>query len=345
MTSLEKQRTVRAIVAGLLLLAIAIIVVIVSLNTGTIRLSPASIWRTLLGSGTRDETLILFEYRLPRIVITILAGIGLGISGAVLQGVSRNSLADPGILGIHSGAAFGLIVFVSFFRTMEGPAALLIPMFTFAGGIVISIIIFVLAYDRYKGMIPIRLILVGIAIEAGVSAVTLFLSLKLDEDTYTFAARWLAGSVWGRDWVNVWSLLPWVAVLVPIIYSRSRSLDLFALGDETAAGVGSHVTRNRMLMLGLAVALSCASVSMAGGIGFIGLIAPHIARRLAGPQHRHFLPIAALVGLVILVTADTVGRSIFQPNAVPAGVIVAAIGGPYFLYLLLSTEPNSRRNK
>lgn len=345
MASLEQKRSARAIAVGVILLAIAIAVVIVSLNTGTIRLSPASIWRTLLGGGTSDEQLILFDYRLPRIVITILAGIGLGISGAVMQGVSRNSLADPGILGIHAGAAFGLILFVSFFRTMEGPAALLIPIFTFAGGVVISIIIILLAYDRYKGIIPIRLILVGIAIEAGVSAFTLFLSLRLDEDTYSFAARWLAGSVWGRDWINVWALLPWIVLIVPIIYFRSRSLDLFALGDETASSVGSYVTRNRLLMLGLAVALSCASVSMAGGIGFIGLIAPHIARRLAGPQHRHFLPIAALVGLLILVSADTVGRSIFQPNAIPAGVVVAAIGGPYFLYLLLHSKPNSRRNR
>ncbi|WP_141499824.1 FecCD family ABC transporter permease [Paenibacillus luteus] len=344
MASLEQKRTARAIIVGIILIAVAAVVILVSLNTGTIRLSPASIWRTLLGGGTSDEQLILFDYRMPRIIITILAGIGLGISGAVLQGVSRNSLADPGILGIHAGAALGLILFVSFFRNMEGPTALLIPMFTFAGGAVISILIFMLAYDRFKGMIPIRLILVGIAVEAGVSALTLFLSLRLDEDNYSFAARWLAGSVWGREWVNVWALLPWIVLLVPIVYLRSRALDLFALGDETAAGVGSHVTRNRVIMLGLAVALSCASVSMAGGIGFIGLVAPHIARRLAGPQHRYYLPIAALVGLVILVTADTVGRSIFQPNAIPAGVVVAAIGGPYFLYLLLSTKPNSRRN-
>lgn len=332
--SLERRRSVRAIWVSLALLFIALLVIAISLNTGTIRLSPSTVLRTLFGGGTPEDTMILFDYRLPRIVITMLAGIGLGIAGAVLQGVSRNSLADPGILGLNAGAALGLIVFVSFFRTMEGPVALLIPLFTFIGGTLTALIIFLFAYDRYKGLLPIRLILVGIAIEAGISAITLFLSLRLDEDTYTFAARWLAGSVWGRDWVNVWALLPWVILLVPYIYSRSRTLDLFSLGDEIATGVGGFVTRNRIIMLSAAVALSCASVAMAGGIGFIGLAAPHIAKRLAGPQHRHFLPVAALVGLVILVAADTIGRSIFQPNSIPAGVVVAAIGGPYFLYLL-----------
>lgn len=338
MESMIAIRKKRAITVSVVLLIFALAVIFISLSTGTIRLSPARVLLTLFGNGTPDDTMVLFDYRLPRIVVTMLAGIGLGIAGAVLQGVSRNSLADPGILGLHAGAAFGLIVFVSFFRTMDGPAALLIPVFTFAGGIVIAFIIVCLAYDRFRGIQPIRLILIGIAIEAGISALTLFLSLKLDPDTYSFAARWLAGSVWGREWVNMWALLPWIVLLVPFIYARSRTLDLFALGDELASGVGGSVTKNRLALLAAAVALSCASVSMAGGIGFIGLIAPHIARRLTGPMHRHFLPVAALVGLVILVTADTIGRSVFQPNAIPAGVVVAAIGGPYFLYLLFKTK-------
>ncbi|MCS7461922.1 iron ABC transporter permease [Paenibacillus doosanensis] len=335
---LARRRTRRAVIASLALAIIVLVVIIVSLNTGSIRLSPLTVAKTLLGYGSGQDTMILFEYRLPRIVVTILAGIGLGVSGAILQGISRNALADPGILGIHAGAAFGLIVFISFFRTMEGPAALWIPLFTFTGGVLIAAVIFALAYDRFRGLLPIRLILVGIAVEAGVSAVTLFLSLRLDQDTYAFAARWLAGSVWGRDWVHAAALAPWIILLVPLAYMNSRSLDLFAMGDEVATGVGSPVTKSRIAMLALAVALSCASVAMAGGIGFIGLIAPHIAKRLAGPQHRHFLPVAAMIGLVIMVTADTIGRSIFQPNAIPAGVVVAAIGGPYFIYLLFRSK-------
>ncbi|GGG65225.1 FecCD family ABC transporter permease [Paenibacillus radicis (ex Gao et al. 2016)] len=338
MDRIQVSRLRNALWASFTLLLIAIAVVTIALNTGSIRLSPSEVWNTLWGNGTNEQMLILFEYRLPRIIITALAGMGLGVAGAVLQGVSRNALADPGILGLHAGAAFGLIVFVSFFRTMEGPAALLIPLFTFAGGMVTAVIIFLFAYDRFKGLLPIRLILVGIAIEAGIGAFTLFLSLRLDEDTYSFTSRWLAGSVWGREWIHVWTLLPWIALLIPFLYSQSKKLDLFALGDELASGIGSRVTRNRIVMLAAAVALSCASVAMAGGIGFIGLVAPHIARRLAGPQHRYFLPVAALTGLVILVTADTIGRSILQPVAIPAGIVVAMVGGPYFLYMLFKTK-------
>ena len=330
--NVRKQR--RAIWITGLMVAIAIVIVLISLNTGSIRLSPLRVMWTWLGQGSTVENLIMFQYRLPRILITILAGIGLGVAGAVLQGVSRNSLADPGILGINAGAGFGLIIFVSFFRTMEGPIALLIPLFTFGGGVLIALVIFMLSYDRQRGLLPIRLILVGIAVAAGVSAITLLLSLKLDPDTYAFAATWLAGSVWGREWVNVWALLPWIVLFVPWVYLRSRTLDIFVLGDEIAASLGNSITRSRIVLLLLAVGLASSSVAMVGSIGFIGLIAPHIARQLVGARHQHFVPVAAMIGMIMLLSADTIGRSIFQPNFVPAGVVVALIGGPYFIYIL-----------
>jgi len=330
--NVRKQR--RAIWITGLMVAIAIVIVLISLNTGSIRLSPLRVMWTWLGQGSTVENLIMFQYRLPRILITILAGIGLGVAGAVLQGVSRNSLADPGILGINAGAGFGLIIFVSFFRTMEGPIALLIPLFTFGGGVLIALVIFMLSYDRQRGLLPIRLILVGIAVAAGVSAITLLLSLKLDPDTYAFAATWLAGSVWGREWVNVWALLPWIVLFVPWVYLRSRTLDMFVLGDEIAASLGNSTTRSRIVLLLLAVGLASSSVAMVGSIGFIGLIAPHIARQLVGARHQHFVPVAAMIGMIMLLSADTIGRSIFQPNFVPAGVVVALIGGPYFIYIL-----------
>jgi iron complex transport system permease protein len=331
-------RSRRVLTVGTILALLCAAVIIIGLNTGTIRLTPLQVIQTLLGYGSpRDET-VLFDYRMPRILITMLAGIGLGISGAVLQGVSRNPLADPGILGLHAGAAFGLVLFITLFHTIQGSSALMVPLFTFGGGIVTALLIVILAYDRYKGLIPVRLILVGIAVAAGFSAVTLFLSLRLDDKTYAFAARWLAGSVWGRDWVHVYALLPWIVVFVPYVLSQTRALNALSLGDELATGIGTRVLRQRLLLLAAAVALSSASVSMAGGIGFIGLVAPHLARRLAGPMHQHLVPIAGMIGLVILVTADTIGRSVFQPNAIPAGVIVAAVGAPYFLYLLLRAK-------
>ncbi|WP_223192604.1 FecCD family ABC transporter permease [Paenibacillus sedimenti] len=325
-------------IVGICLLLISVGIIVTSLNTGSIRLSPADVWQTFMGYGSTDSRIVLLEYRLPRILITMLAGIGLGISGAILQGLTRNALADPGIMGLHAGAAFGLIVFVSFFHTMKGMPSLLIPIFAFAGGVLTAAIIVLLAFDRHKGVLPIRLILIGIAIAAGFSAVTLFLSLRLDEATYSFSSRWLLGNVWGRDWVHVYALLPWIALFVPYVLSKWKTLNAFSLGDEIATGMGIPVNRQRLLLLAAAVALSSASVAMAGGIGFIGLVAPHLARRLVGPMHQHLLPIAGLIGLVILVMADTIGRSIFQPNAIPAGVVVAAVGAPYFLYLLVRTK-------
>ncbi|MGG0739165.1 FecCD family ABC transporter permease [Niallia taxi] len=331
-------RSSKTLTVALVLVFINVIVILISLNTGSLRIAPMEVVRTLLGFGDNKTSLVLFEYRLPRIIITILAGIGLGISGAILQGVSRNPLADPGIIGLHAGASFGLVMFVTYFHSLNDKAALLIPLFTFVGGCLTALIIILLTYDRYKGILPIRLILVGIAIAACFNAITLFLSLRLDEDTYTFASRWLVGNVWGRDWIHVIALLPWIVILTPFGFLQSRKLDAISLGDNTAVGLGVSVLRTRLSMLAIAVALSSASVAMVGGIGFIGLVAPHLARRLVGPRHQHFLPVAGLLGMVILILSDTVGRSIFQPNAIPAGIVVAAIGGPYFLYLLTKTK-------
>ncbi|WP_028402709.1 FecCD family ABC transporter permease [Ectobacillus panaciterrae] len=328
----------RVLTVSISLTIICLGVIIISLNTGTIRLSPLTVLQTFLGYGSPQDAMVLFEFRLPRILITMLAGIGLGISGAILQGLSRNALADPGILGLHAGASLGLIVFLTLFHSMNGASSLLIPLFTFAGGVVTAFLIIMVAYDRYNGLLPIRLLLVGIAIAAGFNAITLFLSLRLDENTYSFASRWLIGNVWGRDWIHVYALLPWIVIFVPYALFRSKSLDAFSLGDEVAVSLGIPVRRQRLLLLATAVALSCASVSMVGGVGFIGLVAPHLARRLVGPLHQYYLPIAGLVGLVILVMADTIGRSLFQPNAIPAGVVVASVGAPYFLYLLIRTK-------
>ncbi|MGG2945106.1 iron ABC transporter permease [Bacillus safensis] len=331
----EKQR---ALVVTLVLLCLSAAVVLYSLNTGTLKLSPVMVVKTLFGFGDFQSETVLFDYRLPRIVVTMLAGIGLGIAGGILQSLSRNPLADPGIIGLNAGAAFGLIVFVTYFHALEGNPSLLIPLFTFGGGLLAAAVIVLLAYDRHEGLVPIRLILVGIAVAAGFSALTLYLSLKLDEDTYTFASRWLVGNVWGRDWIHVLALLPWILCLVPLTLMQTNTLNALTLGDAVASSVGVRVQRKRLLLLTLAVGLASASVSMTGGIGFIGLVAPHLARRLVGSLHQYFLPVSALLGLLILVSADTIGRSIFAPNAIPAGVVVAFIGAPYFLYLLTKTK-------
>lgn len=323
---------------GMILLAMMILVILYGLNTGSLKIAPFDVLKTFIGRGTEIQEMILFDYRLPRILITILAGCGLGIAGAILQGITRNPLSDPGILGIHAGAGVGLMVYVTYFTSLNALPALAIPVFTFVGGAIAAALILGFAYEKGKGLLPNRLLLVGIAITAGFNAITLYLSLQLDEKTYSFAASWLLGNVWGREWIHVYALLPWIVVLVPLIYTKSRALNSFSLGDLLATSIGTRVNSERIKLLSIAVALSSASVAMAGGIGFIGLVAPHVARRLVGPAHEYLLPISGLVGIVILVVSDTLARSIFEPSVIPTGVIVAAVGAPYFLFLLFKTK-------
>ncbi|ACS98887.1 FecCD family ABC transporter permease [Paenibacillus sp. JDR-2] len=329
------KRAGRALFAGMVLMTICVVVLLFSLNTGTIKLSPMQVLRTLLGLGTAKEETVLFDYRMPRILITMLAGIGLGISGSILQGIFRNPLADPGVVGLNAGSAVGLVIFVSFFQSLEAMSALLIPLFTFSGALLTAILIGLLSYERNQSLQPARVILVGIAVAAGLSALTLFLSLRLDSETYTFAARWLVGNVWSRSWVHVIALLPWIVGFGIYAQLQARSLNALALGDETVISIGLSLQRKRIGLLIAAVSISSASVAMAGGIGFIGFVAPHLARRLVGVSHQYVIPISGMLGLVILVLADTAGRTLFLPSQIPAGVLVAAIGAPYFLYLLL----------
>jgi iron complex transport system permease protein len=328
----------RTYTVTILFIILSLVSILISLDTGTIPLSPLEVINTFLGKGDFYSETVLFDYRLPRILITVLAGIGLGISGAILQGLSRNPLADPGIIGLNTGSAFGLMIFITYFHSLNEHASLYIPLFTFIGGVLAAFVIILLTYNKQQGIIPIRLILVGIAVSAGFSAATLFLSLRLDEETYMFASRWLVGNIWVRDWIHVITLLPWILVLGPLSWFQSRTLDALSLGEQVASSLGATVQKKRLLLLAIAVGLSSASVAMAGGIGFIGLVAPHLARRLVGPLYRHFLPLSALIGLLILVVADTIGRNIFEPNSIPAGVVVAAVGAPYFLYLLMKTK-------
>ena len=334
MTTHRHKRLTRTLRTGTVLLGAVIFAIALGLNTGSMAIPFPDVVKTLLGHGNDRHEMVLFDYRLPRIIITMLAGMGLGIAGALLQGITRNALADPGILGIHAGASFGLLVYMSYFQSLNTLPVLMIPLFTFMGGVLAAALIILFVWERRQGFLPARLILIGIAIAAGFNAASLYLSLQLDERTYSFTASWMLGNIWGRDWINVYAILPWIAALIPIAWMKSRSLNAMALEDASALSLGIPVQRERIQILCIAVALSSASVSMAGGIGFIGLVAPHMARRLVGPYHQYLIPISGLLGMLILVLADTVTRAVFDPKAIPAGIIVAAVGAPYFLYLL-----------
>ncbi|MCM3039389.1 iron ABC transporter permease [Paenibacillus motobuensis] len=331
----EDRRQHRRNVTVLLTLGLLIIIAFVlSMNTGFIRLSPLDTIRTLFGGGTEKEQLILFHFRLPRIVISVLIGAGLAVSGCIMQGISRNALADPGILGINAGAGLVVLIFVAYYPNMGTVSIFLLPVLAWIGAGVTAAIIFSLSYKRHKGLLPTRLLLTGVAVAAGISAATIVITLRINPEKYQFVATWMAGSIWGTNWKFVLALLPFIVILLPFVFSKARTMNVLNLGEMTATGLGAKVSREQIVLLAAAVGLAGSCVAVSGGIGFVGLIGPHLARRLVGPKHQALLPASALTGSFMVIVADMLGRLILQPSEIPAGIIVAIVGAPYFLYLL-----------
>ncbi len=313
---------------GLLIVAACLL----SLNLGFIKLGPLEVVRTLLGGGTDQQELVLYGFRLPRVVLALLVGGSLALSGGILQGVSQNGLADPGILGINAGAGVA-VVGLLYVSSVTAAPAFLLPVAAFLGAAGAALLIYLLAY-KDGSVTPARLLLVGVAVNAGLGAAMLVLSLRLDEQLYTYAVTWLEGTTAGATWSAVRALSPWFLVLVPLSFYKARTLNVLNLGDNVATGLGAGVARQRLGLIGVAVALAGSSVAAAGGVGFVGLVAPHLARRLVGPNHRVMLPTALLSGALLMVVADTLARNLLAPVELPVGVVVAAIGAPYFLFLL-----------
>ncbi|CAH1221245.1 Iron-uptake system permease protein FeuC [Paenibacillus plantiphilus] len=333
-TAYERRMRKRGVVVLSILGALIVATFIISINTGYVRLGPLELLQTLFGGGTAKQDLILFQFRLPRIVISVLVGAGLAVSGCVMQGVSRNALADPGILGINAGAGLMVMLFIAFYPTTAAAPVFLLPVLALLGAGLTALLIYTLSYKRHEGLSPTRLLLTGIAVAAGISAATIVITLSLTPEKYQFVAVWMAGSIWGSNWRFVLALLPWIVILLPFVFIKARVLNVLNLGDSTATGLGASVPREQLLLLAAAVGLAASCVAVSGGIGFVGLIGPHLARRLVGPKHQLLLPTAALTGSLLVIISDTLGRWIIQPSEIPAGIIVAVLGAPYFLYLL-----------
>ncbi|WP_163531297.1 FecCD family ABC transporter permease [Halobacillus ihumii] len=322
------------------LIVLIVVMLLVSLNTGVVQIAPMDVMRTMFGFGNERQELVLFDFRLPTIVIALLVGAGFGISGAILQGVSQNELADPGILGINTGAGLAVVVYIFFFQSslanISGLGVYILPVFALIGAFAAAVLVYLLAWK--KGVNPVRLILVGIGVNAGFSAALIIFQIKMNPQDFTQALVWLSGDIWASNWSFVIALFPWIIGL--IIYSMYKSpvINILNLGDQMAVGLGARVERERRLLLLLAVAIAGLCVAAAGGIAFLGLIAPHIARRIVGPKHQQLLPVTALIGALILLAADTIGKNIIAPAEIPVGIVVTIVSTPYFLYLLMKTK-------
>jgi iron complex transport system permease protein len=326
----RKQRIILCVCTGLILLT-----AIASMGIGYSSLSFDRLLPVLFGHGTFKEDFVLFSVRLPRILITLLAGMALALSGSILQSVTRNDLADPGIIGINSGAGVAVAVFFLFFPVSAGSFIYALPLVAFIGALLTAALIYLFSYSRTKGLDSIRLVLVGVGFSLALSGVMIVIISSADRAKVDFIAKWIAGNIWGTDWPFIWALLPWLILLVPFTLYKSLRLNLLSLSEVSAIGVGLNLERERIVLILVAVAAAASAVSVTGGIAFIGLMAPHIAKSLVGPRNQMFIPVAVLLGGWLLLIAHTVGRNLVDPDGIPAGIMVSLIGVPYFAYLLL----------
>ena len=327
---IRKQRLILLILFALIILTITI-----SMGLGYSKLSYDRLLPTLFGQGTFKEEFVLFSIRLPRIVITLLSGMALALSGSILQGITRNDLADPGVIGINSGAGVAIAVFFLFFPIDAGNFIYALPLVAFIGAFITAGLIYLFAYNKDTGLQPVKLVLTGVGFSMALSGIMIVLISSAERTKVDFIAKWLAGNIWGTDWPFVWAVLPWLIILIPFTLYRANRLNLLAMNEPVTIGVGVSINKERLILLLVAVALSASAVSVTGGIAFIGLMAPHIAKALVGPRNQLFIPIAILIGGWLLLVADTIGRQIVGPDGIPAGIMVALIGAPYFIYLLL----------
>lgn len=292
---------------------------------------PARMVAALLGPGTApmQDVFILRDLRLPRALLAALVGAALGLAGTITQAVMRNPLAEPGLLGINGGAALaGLTVML----WLPGTSAALVPVAALSGALAATALIAVLAWRR--GIGPQRVILVGLGCGALMGAGASFLSAFGEVSAVQRAMLWLAGSFTGSSWRAVLGMALTLAPLLALTWSFARVLDLLAMDEAVARGLGLRVGAARGAMVAIGALLAGASVAAAGPVGFIGLMAPHLARRVTGPGHAALIPAAALTGALLLLLADLAGRSLIAPNAIPAGIMAALMGAPFFAWLM-----------
>ena len=300
-----------------------------SIRLGTYTLSFEEIWAAFQPDDKNYFTLM--EYRLPRAVLAILLGGALAISGVLVQSVVRNPLASPDILGINNAAG---LVAVSVLMFLPNLAFYWMPIFAFLGGVLSFVILWIVCGFNFR---PIKMAIIGVALSALWAAISHYLMLTNPVEINT-AMLWLTGSLWGRSWSYLSVVLPWLVVLLPLPFIFCRDLDTLGLGENKASTLGVTVNKVQISVLVLAVALSTTAVAICGPIAFLGLVAPHLARRLVGGRHRTLLPAALIIGALLLQLSDILARVIDPPTELPAGILTAIIGAPYFFYLLMRTK-------
>ncbi|WP_226668192.1 FecCD family ABC transporter permease [Metabacillus litoralis] len=318
---------------------------VISLSTGALSITIQEVIATFSGRGTPQQELVLYQLRIPRMLIAILIGAGLALSGAILQGLSRNSLADPGILGINAGAGLAAVLCIYLFGKSNSSflsSPFFLPVFAFLGALIIALLIY--SFSWKGGIDPGRLLLMGLAFNALCGALLIILQLKMDPKDFQQATIWLTGSIWGTQWPYVWALLPWIVILTPIAFLKARTMNLLQFSEAVPHVLGLKVESERRILLCLSAALAGSCVAVGGGIAFIGLLAPHLARRLCGANYFSLLPLSALIGSFLLLLADMIGKNLLAPADIPVGIVISVIGAPYLIYMLLTRRSVGMNN-
>ena len=309
-----------------ILMALLIISFGVSLCWGTYKVTPLEVINTLLGNGSKLQNTAILSIRLPRLLVGAFVAIALSTAGAILQTITKNDLADTGIIGINAGAAVAAVLFI-----------------TYSTGAYYSelgqLSIFVLPFmATHEGIRPKRLLLIGIGLNAALNAFITFFTFRGGVGDYNRVLIWTSGSLWGSGWSYVKVIVPIVAVMFILVLLNHKKLDVLNLSDELAISLGLNIEKERKKFLSLAVVLAGTATAFAGNIGFLGLIAPHIAKKLVGPYHKKFISVSAMISIVIVLIADAVSRNLFSPIEIPVGITVSIFGVPYFIYLMMKEK-------
>lgn len=335
------QMRLKPTILYVLLALLSILTIVTAVTIGSTPLSPGLVFQSLLrrlffltGKPPWDETaeVIIWQIRMPRVLLAYLVGASLSLAGAVFQGLLRNPLADPYTLGVSSGASLGAVIAVFFHLSVSWMGGFEIPLFSFLGALLSLGLVYWLA-NMGNGMMIETLILAGIIIGAFIGAFTSLLIALSGEELRQIIA-WLMGSVSNRGWGHVTLLLPFLIPSFFLLLFYSGGLDLLTFGEEDAASMGLHTETAKRWILLAASLITAAAVSVSGVIGFVGLVVPHFIRLLAGPSHLHLLPLSLLGGGIFLVISDLLARTVTAPTELPIGVITALVGAPTFAYLL-----------
>lgn len=305
-----------------------------SLSLGDSGADLSDVLRAFSGQASSQVYQIIMRIRLPRILAYMVAGGSLALSGSLLQTLTRNPLADSGILGINAGAGLVVAIVIAYFSLENQWVISWMPILAMLGGCLVIILVYQIAKKANQGLSPVRLIIAGVGLSSMISGIMVSIVGNVNPYKVDAIVNWLSGRGTGGNWRTLTVMAPLLIILWVLTYSFSHRLNILSLNDQTAAALGLDLPKTRLRVLILATGLAALSVVLVGNVTFVGLISGHISRRLAGANHRLALPASLMFGMLLLLIADSLGRILLVGKGIPTGLVVAILGAPYFLYLM-----------